>query len=56
MALRKWPGSGHALKSWEKSPGSLVCEADIEVDSFLKRELGALLPAAGIDRSARNAS
>lgn len=47
MALRKWPGSGHALKSWEKSPGSLVCEADIEVDSFLKRELGALLPAAG---------
>lgn len=47
MALRKWPGSGHALKSWEKSPGSLVCEADIEVDSFLKRELGSLLPAAG---------
>ncbi len=47
MALRKWPGSGHALKSWEKSPGSLVCEADLEVDSYLKRELGALLPSAG---------
>ena len=47
MALRKWPGDGHDLKSWEKSPGSPVCEADIEVDSFLKRELGALLPSAG---------
>ncbi|WAT17259.1 3'(2'),5'-bisphosphate nucleotidase CysQ [Aurantiacibacter sp. MUD11] len=47
MALRKWPGGGHDLKSWEKSPGSLVCEADLEVDTFLHRELGALLPAAG---------
>lgn len=47
MALRKWPGSGHDLKSWEKTPGALVCEADIEVDTFLRRELGALLPAAG---------
>lgn len=47
MALRKWPGDGHALESWEKSPGSLVCEADLEVDAFLRRELGALLPAAG---------
>lgn len=47
MALQRWPGAGHALKSWEKSPGSPVCEADIEVDAFLKRELGHLLPAAG---------
>lgn len=47
MALRKWPGSGHDLDSWEKSPGSLVCEADLEVDAFLRRELGLLLPAAG---------
>ena len=47
MALGRWPGAGHALKSWEKSPGSPVCEADLEVDAFLKRELGALLPAAG---------
>ncbi|MGB3167049.1 MAG: 3'(2'),5'-bisphosphate nucleotidase CysQ [Alteraurantiacibacter sp.] len=47
MALGRWPGAGHALESWEKSPGSPVCEADIEVDDFLKRELTRLLPAAG---------
>ncbi len=47
MALQRWPGAGHDLKSWEKSPGSLVCEADLEVDAYLKRELGLLLPAAG---------
>ncbi len=47
MALRQWPGHGHALESWEKAPGSLVCTADLAVDAFLRRELGALLPAAG---------
>lgn len=47
MALSQWPGHGHALKVWEKVPGSPVCEADIAVDTFLKRELGALLPSAG---------
>ncbi len=51
MALRKWPGNadgeGEPLKSWEKSPGSPVCEADLEVDAFLRRELHALLPVAG---------
>ena len=47
MAMRRWPGGGHALESWEKQPGSVVCEADLEVDAFLKRELQALLPAAG---------
>jgi myo-inositol-1(or 4)-monophosphatase len=47
MAMGKWPGAGHALESWEKTPGSPVCEADIEVDQFLRRELGLLLPAAG---------
>ena len=47
MAMQRWPGDGHALESWEKTPGSPVCEADIEVDAFLKRELAALLPAAG---------
>lgn len=46
MALAMWPGGGFALKSWEKSPGSPVCEADLAVDAFLKRELGQLLPAA----------
>ncbi|MCW1382408.1 3'(2'),5'-bisphosphate nucleotidase CysQ [Novosphingobium sp. KCTC 2891] len=47
MALARWPGHGHALEVWEKVPGSPVCEADIAVDTFLKRELGALLPSAG---------
>ena len=47
MALAHWPGHGHAPQVWEKLPGNPVSEADIAVDSFLKRELGALLPAAG---------
>jgi len=47
MALRQWPGGGHELKSWEKVPGSPVCEADLAVDAFLRRELCALLPSAG---------
>lgn len=47
IAMRQWPGAGHAVKSWDKAPGNPVCAADIEVDGFLKRELGALLPAAG---------
>jgi len=47
MAMATWPGHGHKPQIWEKSPGNPVCAADIAVDSFLKRELGALLPAAG---------
>lgn len=47
MARDLWPGAGHELKSWEKEPGAPVCEADLAVDAFLKRELGALLPSAG---------
>ena len=47
MAMRQWPGDGHALEMWEKSPGNPVCAADLAVDAFLRRELGALLPSAG---------
>lgn len=47
MAMARWPGAGHDPRVWEKVPGSPVCEADIAVDTFLKRELGALLPSAG---------
>jgi myo-inositol-1(or 4)-monophosphatase len=47
IALGSWPGAGHAVESWEKEPGSPVCAADIEVDAFLKHELGVLLPSAG---------
>ena len=47
IAYDLWPGAGNALDSWEKKPGDPVCEADLAVDAFLKRELGALLPSAG---------
>lgn len=47
LALRRWPGHGHALDSWDKEGGSPVSQADIEVDGFLMHELGLLLPAAG---------
>lgn len=47
IAYDLWPGAGHDLRCWEKEPGSPVCDADLAVDAFLKRELTALLPAAG---------
>ncbi|WP_114521109.1 3'(2'),5'-bisphosphate nucleotidase CysQ [Altererythrobacter sp. ZODW24] len=47
MALGAWPGDGHAVETWEKNPGDPVSAADLAVDNFLRRELGALLPAAG---------
>lgn len=47
IAHSRWPGDGHHLATWEKTPGDPVSEADLEVDRFLKRELGALLPSAG---------
>ena len=47
LALATWPGHGHALEVWDKNPGNPVSAADIAVDTYLKRELGALLPSAG---------
>jgi len=47
IAMRQWPGAGHAIESWDKGRGNLVCAADIEVDGFLKQALGTLLPQAG---------
>ena len=47
IALATWPGHGHALEVWEKSPDNPVCAADLAVDAFLNRELHALLPSAG---------
>ena len=51
IAHALWPGADgntlEGLKSWDKAPGAPVCEADIAVDAFLKRELQALLPSAG---------
>ncbi|MFL0355255.1 3'(2'),5'-bisphosphate nucleotidase CysQ [Erythrobacter sp. GH1-10] len=62
IAYARWPGKGHVLESWDKTPGNPVSEADLEVDRFLRRELGHLLPAAGwlseetIDDKARTGS
>ena len=47
IALAAWPGHGHALETWDKHDASPVSAADLAVDSFLKRELSALLPSAG---------
>ena len=46
IAHSRWPGAGHDLHSWDKTPGNPVSEADLEVDRFLKRELHRLLPSA----------
>ena len=47
LALANWPGAGHDVERWEKSPGNPVSAADIAVDQFLKEELSTLLPSAG---------
>ena len=47
IALAGWPGDGHAPDVWDKSPDNPVTAIDLAVDDFLKRELSALLPAAG---------
>jgi myo-inositol-1(or 4)-monophosphatase len=62
IAHSRWPGAGHVLDSWDKTPGNPVSEADLEVDRFLKRELHRLLPSAAwlseetADDKARTAS
>lgn len=45
--MASWPGAGHKPEVWDKNPGDPVSAADLAVDAFLKRELAALLPAAG---------
>ena len=47
IAMDSWPGAGHSVASWHKGPNDPVCEADIAIDRFLRRELTALLPSAG---------
>ena len=38
---------GTDYRRWEKAPGQLVCDVDLEVDSFLNHHLRALDPEAG---------
>lgn len=62
IAMCQWPGEGHYVKVWDKGAGNMVIgeggnsakkaispvsQADLEVDGFLKHELGKLLPSAG---------
>jgi myo-inositol-1(or 4)-monophosphatase len=44
MAADRWGGE---FAQWEKSPGQLVCDIDLEVNGFLRTELAALDPSAG---------
>ena len=57
IAMNRWPGAGNSVEVWDKGTNDPVCEADLEVDTFLKRELRALLPSAGwlSEESAENA-
>ncbi len=47
IAMGQWPGEGHEVETWDKGSQGPVSAADIEVDGFLKKELGLLLPSAG---------
>ncbi len=44
MALARWRTD---FRQWEKTPGSPVCEVDLDVDRMLYARLHALLPDAG---------
>lgn len=39
--------SGSAFQRWEKTPGHVVCDIDLEVDAFLREALSKLDPDAG---------
>lgn len=44
MALARWRTD---FSRWEKTPGSPVCEVDLDVDRMLRARLEGLLPDAG---------
>lgn len=44
MALARWRTD---FARWEKTPGSPVCEVDLDVDRMLRARLAGLLPDAG---------
>ncbi|MEP2988164.1 MAG: 3'(2'),5'-bisphosphate nucleotidase CysQ [Parasphingorhabdus sp.] len=47
LAMQQWQLGKKADKTWEKSPGQIVSDADIAVDQFLRTELEKLVPEAG---------
>lgn len=46
-ALTLWAGGQTQVRQWEKTPGQLVCEADLEVNQMLRDGLSVLAPDAG---------
>lgn len=42
MAMASWWPGESRVKKWEKSPGQLVCEVDIEADRLLRERLSAI--------------
>jgi myo-inositol-1(or 4)-monophosphatase len=46
-ALALWAGGATQVRQWEKTPGELVCEADLEVNAMLRAALSAIAPDAG---------
>lgn len=44
IAARRW---ATAFNRWEKKPGELVCDIDLEVDAYLRERLTSLDPEAG---------
>lgn len=46
-ALTLWAGGEPSVRRWEKAPGELVCEADLEVNALLRTRLSAIDPDAG---------
>ncbi|MEP3227208.1 MAG: 3'(2'),5'-bisphosphate nucleotidase CysQ [Parasphingorhabdus sp.] len=47
LAMQQWQVGKNAEKTWEKSPGQIVSEADIAVNNFLRERLERMLPDAG---------
>ncbi|RHW18151.1 3'(2'),5'-bisphosphate nucleotidase CysQ [Sphingomonas gilva] len=39
--------AAEGFRSWEKTPGSPVCEVDLEIDALIKARLSAIDPTAG---------
>lgn len=46
-ALALWAGGKTKVERWEKTPGEMVCDADMDVNAMLKRALHDLAPDAG---------
>jgi myo-inositol-1(or 4)-monophosphatase len=46
-ALILWAGGNTQVHRWEKKPGEMVCQADMDVNSMLRDALSVLAPDAG---------